>query len=181
MTYKPYSSSYKEACFQSWYAAGCPAKPSRVYEIIPKDEEGRKPQQQLLADWRIEMGWDTRASELDVRVAQKADGERVEERVAMLKEHAQISRDVARRAWEFLKESGFDTASSAVNALFRALPEERLALGISEQLVKFAQMKDDDVLKTLQEYLPRLRGDEILDLGESPDGAEPKEENEEQE
>jgi hypothetical protein len=180
MTFTPYSDRYKESCFQAWYAAGCPSKPSRVNEIIPFSEDGKKPNANLLADWRLEMGWDTRASELDARAAQKADDGLIEGRVAMLKEHAQISRDVARRAWQHLQEQGFDTASSAVNALFRALPEERLALGISEQLVKFAQMKDDDVLKTLQEYLPRLRGDEIIDLGES-ETDKPKEEDDNQE
>jgi len=52
-------------------------------------------------------------------------------------------------------------------------------MGISEQLLKFSEMKNDDITKVLSDLIPRLRGDEVLDMGETKDEEEPQEEDEE--
>ena len=170
----PYTIHYKENCFIAWYASGRPDKIPQIQKIIPEDELERKPGIGVLASWRDEMGWDWRADELDAKADSVVENELVNMRVVMLKEQASRGKELQTKGMEYLRDSGFDTSSSAVSAIFKGADLERTSRGISDRIVKLLQLDDDKLLGRVQKLL-----DEASDSGEiiDIDATEVEEEN----
>lgn len=161
-----YSDNYIEICFQTWYSAGRPAMPALI-DIVPKDENGRKPTPNTVGDWRKILMWDVRADDLDARALQLADDALVVQKAEMLKRHAENAKKIADKALNFLvndDDGGFDSSSSAVNAYFRGVEEERTAKGISDLIVRMSRMNNEELK---QEIIKRLKrgseNDQIID------------------
>lgn len=164
----PYTEHYKEECFKEWYSAGRPSRPTKILEVISPDETGRKPKVPLITAWRDELLWDVRADELDARANAITDDELVNQRVLMLKEHAARGRELQVKGMEYLRETGFDTSSSAVSAIFKGSELERTSRGISERLIGLLKLPDDRLTEEVQKLLDEAADSgEIIDVGEA--------------
>ncbi len=164
-----YSDVYIEKVFYVWYSHGRPSRfPSDFTTLIPEDEHNRKPKIALILKWRNERNWDLRADELDARAMQIVDDEVVLQKAKMLRRQAEIGFELQEKGMQALREEGFDTSASAVNAVVRGVEIERSSRGISEFLMKLSKMSDADI----KEELARLaiREDSIiLDAEEKED------------
>jgi len=164
---RPYTEHYKVACRDAWYAAGKPDRATQILEIIPEDEYGRKPNKQLLPDWRREMAWDVWADELDLRAEAIVDDELVNARVIMLKRQAATAKELQEDGIEYLREKGHDTSASAVRAIIQGAELERTSRGISEKIIKLHKMTDEKLMEEAQKYLGKAEeSGEVIDLGE---------------
>jgi len=169
-----YTSHYKETCFIAWYSAGRPDKIPQIQEIIPEDENGRKPSIPTVAMWRDEMGWDWRADELDAKANSIVDDELINHRVLMLKEQAAIGKELQLKGIEHIREQGFDTSSSALGAVVKGAELERTSRGISERLVKISKLSNDRLLESIGKLLDEANeSGEIIDV----DAVEDKEDD----
>lgn len=178
----PYSEAYKEACFQAWYLAGRPRSLSKIIELMPSDDKGRRPGTQVVRSWRSEMGWDVRADELDAKATLIANDNLVATRVQMLKEQASKAKELQEMGLEHLREYGFDSASSAVSAVIKGAELERVSKGITEQIMALLQMNDKRLTETTMGLLERLNvpaTGEIIDVGEVDDEETPEEDDSE--
>lgn len=162
----PYSEAYKERCKVAWYDGGRPDSMTRILEIVPEDEHGRKPHRTVLVAWRDENGWDVWADELDVRADMEIDDFLISQRVKMLKEQATVGREMRVKGMNHLREqTGFDTSASAVTAVIQGAKLERSSLGISEKLEKLLLMDSDDLTKEAVKLLGIAKDSgEILDI-----------------
>ena len=185
-TFVIYTDSYKEACFQAWYAAGKPTLVKDLLEALPEDEHGRKPHQDVVRRWRNADNWDIRADGLDARVNRQIEDTLVSQKVEMLKKQAQRARQLQEDGMEYLAENGFDSSSSALTAIFKGADLERSSLGLSDAILKLAQMNNDELMAETQKMLQRFadsgESPDILDAAEVPDEYEKEiEENDESE
>lgn len=176
----PYTSQYKEECFRAWYAADRPTRADELEEILPEDKYKRKPNLEVLRRWRngdnVEESWDVRADKLDLKARAIADDKAINSKVKMLEEQAARAKKIQNQGAEYLDAEGFDSSSSAVQAIIRGAQLERESRGLSTTILKLAQLGDDDLLSETQKLVERL-----LESGESViiDVEEVLEENEE--
>ena len=167
----PYTSQYKEACFQSWYAANRPTYSDALMEALPEDEYGRKPVLDTIRNWRNEDNWDLWADKLDIRAREKADGKAINAKVDMLEKQAKRGLMLQDKAAEYFEENEFDSSSSAVQGLIQGAKLERESRGLSTALLRVMQLGDDELISETQKLLERAleSGDDIIDVAEIED------------
>jgi len=162
-----YSEFYKEQVFLAWYNAGRPYIRKKIEEAIPEDEYGRKPDMQSFRQWRDELNWGARGDELDARVIKEAEDVAVQSKILMLKEQAARARKMQQQAEEFLDEQGFDSSSSAVQALIRGGEWEMKTRGMSQTLMKILELDNDGLMSETQALVERLlQTGEVIDVAE---------------
>ena len=149
-----YPDDYFEQCFQSWYAAGCPINPVKVIEVIP-EFDGDKPTWNTIRRTMSERGWAERADAMNSKAIQIAEDNLIHKKADMLARQAQMAQEVQESAMEYLRTEGYDSSSSAVQALFKAADLELTRTGLSETIVKIARMSGDELMKEAAELLKR--------------------------
>ena len=164
-----YTEDYKNSCKIAWYNASRPRSTKDWLAVTPKDVHGRKPSIIILRNWKSEMMWDFWADDMDSRAMQKVENTIVARRAAMFEKHAKAASDWQEAAWKHIQAEGFDSSASAVQAFFKAVETERTSLGISELMIKMAQM---DTGQLQEEFIKLVnRGSEnnqIIDVDEIP-------------
>ncbi len=145
--YITYPESYIENVRNVWYSLERPGM-EKVHDAIP-DFQGNKPSIPTLLKWKERYMWDFWADGLDLQVSQQVQDKLVAQRASMLERHAIMSQEMQDMAFDYLKAEGFDTSSSAVNAIVKGIEIERESRGISEYLVRMTQMSNDELLQEI--------------------------------
>lgn len=172
-----WSLEYQRRCFDAWYLNDRPEQPIRIREIIPANEEGKKPTTQAIRSWMTD--WYFLADELDLRVEEKANKSLVDKRVKILVRHQENSVKVQGKAMDYLMNEGFDSSASAVQALFRGMEEERKTEGFSDLLERLENMTNNQVRDQIINLINRATEnnqiesnpglpDEIIDAEDTP-------------
>ena len=165
--FKAYSDEYKEACFMSWYKAGCPNSMETTLKIMPPNPDGIQPRRSTILSWREEMGWAQRADLYNARAAQELETEMVESRKAMLRKHAEEGSKLQDLGMKYLEgTTGIENDSTALRAVLEGAVLERTSLGLSEALTRIMKMSDDQLVNEVQNILKNARTDKIIDMGE---------------
>lgn len=157
--------------FEIWYSSGCPTW-GELQAKIPADERGRVPHKDHISRWAQENQWRIRADELNGRAIQKAEDNLVAGQVAMWAEHADRAREVASQAFDYIKERGFDSSASAIQALKWAQEEERKTRGAEAFIAIVKDKSNDDLIKMVRDLATRQlsSAEEIVDVtAEEPD------------
>jgi len=157
-----YTEEYKRQCRIAWYAGGRPDNSTQLHELIPEDEHGRKPHRTVLMDWRNEDGWDIWADELDLRSEIEVDDMLVAQRVRMLKAQASRGLEMQVKGMDYIREKGFDSSASAVNAVVQGTKIERTSRGISEKIEKLLTMDDEALTKETMKLLGAAKEDGVV-------------------
>ena len=152
--WKSYTESYKRIVFQTWYSQGRPAI-KKLHDLIPVDEDNRKPSTHVLKKWRVELGWEMQADELDTKAIILSDDFLVEQKSQMLMRQAQTGFVLQQIGLAALISGGFDSSSAAVNAVIRGAELERSSRGIGEALRKMVDMSDDELSKKIMADIER--------------------------
>ena len=161
-----YSDHYKEECFKAWYAGGRPNKIPQIAELLPEHDK-KKPNPQTLTKWRDELYWDVRADELDARANAIVDDDLVNQRVLMLREQASKGKLLQVLGMEYIMEHDFDTSASAVTAVIKGANLEKTSRGISERLMKLADITDDKLTAEVQKLVDQIdKSGEVIDMEE---------------
>lgn len=164
MDSRAYTEEYKKKCKIAWYAGGRPDKLPTILELVPEDEYGRKPHKTVLANWRDEDGWDIWADELDIRADMEIDDFLVAQRIQMLKEQGSNAQEIRRKSLNYLRDKGFDSSASAVNAWVQSTKIERSSRGISERLERLLTMDDEQLTREAMKMLGEAQASgEVLD------------------
>lgn len=160
-----YTPQYKESCFQVWYSLGRPKNLKACMDKFPPDEYGRKPTSKFLNVWKKQLGWDAKADTLDNKAMVIVENDLVTRKAEMLRKQAAVGFDLQQMGMEHLKAHGFDSASSAVNAVIRGAELERSSRGIGELMVRMATMTDAELEQEIIKELNRA-----ADSGQIVDG-----------
>lgn len=159
----PYTEAYKETCFQVWYAAGRPSSRQAV-KIIPADEHNRKPTYVLLSTWIRLLGWNDRAKEMDHEVTKQMETYAVEQRVDMLKRHAESAKQLQLEGIKYLLEHPPEKTADAIRMVTEGIRIEKESVGLPEALTKIAEMKDKPLTELIGQLINRLTPNEIKQL-----------------
>lgn len=157
-----YTDTYREKCFQAWYAAGRSTRATDVLEVIPVDELGRKPNKNVIYKWMNET-WNLRADELDAKAVQLADDSLIIQKAEMLKAQAIRGETLQKKGIEYIETEGFDSAASAVQAVIRGAELERVSRGVGDLLVRMAKMSEGDLKEEIMKRLQILSDDSAID------------------
>ena len=154
-----FDKEYRESCFYAWYSAGCP---KIIRNAVPQAKDGRRPTSTTLQRWSRDDGWRQRADAMDAEMSLTVDREIIERKKQDYLEMSESGRTLLKSAMDYLKEEGFDSASSAVRAI---------AVG-SEMVSKYsraAEMVDAVLGKTdrqIEKEIYRLLGKNTMDDSE---------------
>lgn len=166
-----WTQTYQRQCFDAWYLGGRPNLPIRIREIIPLDENGRKPSVSTIKRWITSGMWDWRADELDARVEQAADESLVKNKIEILQRHQENAKQIEAISLTHIKAEGFDSSASAVQAYFRATEEERKTAGFSDLLEKLESMTNNQVRDQIINLINRAtENDQVIEEGEETAG-----------
>lgn len=83
------------------------------------------------------------------------EDELVKAQVLMWKEHASHAREIAHEAFVYLKENGFDSASSAVSAIKWAQEEERKTRGAEAFITAVKNASTEELIKSVRQLAER--------------------------
>lgn len=159
-----YSQDYIKKCFDAWYLAGRPSRPSDIKSIIPESILGTKPHVSQIRLWIVQGAWDAWADELDAKAYQIDDSALINAKAQMLREHLEQAKQVAAKALTHILKHDFDSSSSAVTAFFKGLEEQRKTQGFSDLLEKLDKMTNNDVEREIINLLNRAsENDQIID------------------
>lgn len=165
--FTPYTETYKEKCFITWYQLG---RPDNVYEVLekfPPDEHERRPSKRVLRLWRIEDGWDNKADVLDTEAKSLVYGSLITEKAEMLRRHAKMGYDLMSAGMAHISSGTFDSSSAAVSAVIRGAELERESRGIGELIVKMSKMSEEDLKQEIMRRIARAsENGQIIDAGE---------------
>ncbi len=163
-----YNQDYIKKCFDAWYLAGRPNTPTGIRRIIPEHESGKKPSTRTIYYWSVQGAWDLWADEMDARVATLSDESLVQHKAQMLKIHQEQAKEVSLKALEHIRKEGFDSSSSAVQAFFRGLEEQRKTAGFSDLLERLEKMTNNQVEQEIIALLTRASdNDQIIEAESS--------------
>lgn len=161
-----FSEMYKRKCFDIWYLQGCPNVAVTIQDMLPLDEKGRKPSTQKIRKWLP--NWIMKADELDQKVEEENDAILVNEKLEILKRHQEQAIKAQSIALAYIEKEGFDSSSSAVQALFRGMEEERKTQGFSDLLERLDSMTNNQVRDQIINLINRAtENNQIVEEGEA--------------
>lgn len=160
---RAFSELYRNECFAVWELNNHPNMKDLLTMLKP-DEEGEYPSEATLTKWKTFYRWEERATDVQLKVEENTDRMLVQTRMEMMKRHAAMAQKIQDMAFDYLKETGFDSSASAVAALFKGFGEEKQSRGMEQALDKVFSMNDEDLQKTMNRLLARAKGLDVDDV-----------------
>lgn len=179
-TYTTFDENYKERTKIFWYSAGrpeCTVLKSKLENEGLTNEGGKTPSLELLRKW-VADGWHEWADIMDARASELVETEIVQQKASMLREQAlrgQRLQELGMAYLENQESGGFDSGSSAVNAVIRGAELERTSRGIGDALLRMAKMTDEELKQEIISQLERAsRSNQIIEAEEVKPDTESK-------
>jgi hypothetical protein len=174
----PYDENYKDKCKMLWYSLGR-VEPMQVVRSLKKDnvtdEHGRFPTNIMVAKWMRELSWHIWADEMDAKAMVLVEDDLIMRKVAMLRQQAERGFELQMMGMKSLREDGFDSSSSAVQAVKVGVDIERTARGIGEMILKLAKMDDDTLVNEIQKELSKGVSGQVIEAEEVDTESTPQE------
>lgn len=150
-----FNENYRDYVRAAWLRTGKKSA-ANLYTIIDPDEEGgRKPTIETLKHWIVE-DFRPYAEELDKQVTDKMNDLYVLEKVEMMKRHAETGKEMQNIALDWLRTHKDEiNAIAAARILISGIDIERASKGIPQALQKMMQMKDEDIMKRIEDIVSR--------------------------
>jgi hypothetical protein len=171
-----YTSDYKEACFLIWYKNGCPSL-RKLAPIVPISSVGKRATEWALRTWYKKDEWKKRADGMDAEVSREINKEAIEEKILMLKRHADAAGHLVKLGLDYLDNHDIDKAADAIRAITVGIEQERAARGMpialnemekltTEQLVRYVEKQ----MTTETPLLPDESGEESDEKSDDASG-----------
>lgn len=157
-TYSTFSQEYTDKCKIFWYSSGRPdaVKFKRILEDNKfQDEKKKIPSLPLLRTWIINYGWNEWADIMDARASELVETSIVEQKAKMLRQQAEMGERLQLLGMKFLSTDGFDSSSSAVQAVIKGAELERTSRGIGETIMRLMKLTDDELKNEIISQLHR--------------------------
>src|SRR5512139_373102 len=154
MALEEYSQQYIEACFSKWMALGCPAL-VELQKKVDLDEYGRRPAVKRFLEWSTEGSWRERKDAILGKASAIMETELVDETVKMWRKHASVADQVGSAAYRYIQEHGFDSSTSALQALKWAQEEERKTRGAEALVSTIRNAANEDLVSEIRKLAAR--------------------------
>lgn len=154
-----YDDNYVEQAFWIWYNKGKLNANALVTELSLVFGE-KVPHAITLSSW-IKDNWRERAEELDKRARDEFSAEVIHNKVAMLRRHAEVGKELQEIGLKWIRENKDQLTANTVARLIKDGYEiERASVGVPEALEKMLSTSDDELIKQIEAAIT----DEDLDL-----------------
>lgn len=148
-----YDQEYKVALFYDWYNAGRPSI-TKFYPQVKEDAQGIRPSKETVRHWIYE-DFKEQADFLDKQITDEMNRRMIEVKIEMLSRHAQLGLDLQTRALDELRNIDKLSEAGAIRLLEFSVKLEHECRGIPEMLSKIAKMKDNDLMKEINELVTK--------------------------
>jgi hypothetical protein len=156
-----YTSDYKEACFLIWYKNGRPSL-RKLAPIIPISSVGGRATEWALRSWYKSDKWKERADGMDSEVSREMNKEAIEEKILMLKRHADAAGRLVQMGVDYLDDHGIDKGADAIRAIVSGIEQERAARGMPIALNEMEKWTTAQLVGYIEKQL----------VGENPVGSD---------
>jgi len=156
-----FSDEYKKQIFILWYNSGKPSPGDLKLFIKEPDPLTNRFFTESQLKHLINSEFRALADYFDNEVAKALETKLVSEKVEMLREHAELGKNIAKMGMDYLEEHGIGGSRNALNAIIQGLKIERESRGTPIELAKIAKMSDDQIIEELKDL---VEGSEILSL-----------------
>ena len=155
-SYYVYSETYKIECRAAWYQHECPS-PRRTVElnILPEDEQGKKADETALTRWMKEDSWSQWADGMNADLSVRVEEKLLQNRVALIEEQLEQNKKIRDKAFEEIRENGFDSSAAAVSAFFKSSAEERGLMQVQKVIEDLARLESGDLQKKFRDLARR--------------------------
>ena len=147
-----YTADYKEACFLIWYKNGCPSL-RKLAPIIPISSVGGRATEWALRAWYKKDEWKKRADGMDAEVSREINKEAIEEKILMLKRHADAAGRLVRLGLDYLDNHGIDKSADAIRAIAVGVEQERAARGMPIALNEMEKWTTEQLVGYIEKQL----------------------------
>jgi len=152
---KDFNETYKLEVRNIWFRSGKKSAGSILGMISPDPEARRKPSLETMKKWIAEE-FRPFADDLDQQVNDELAARMIREKVEMLDRHAETGKEMQNIALTWLRNHEDDiNAIAAARILISGIDIERASKGIPKALEKMMQMKDEDIVKRIQDIISR--------------------------
>jgi hypothetical protein len=107
---------------------------------------------------------------MDVEVARQNDEKAIQQKIDMLRRHAEVSMALIERGEAYLKEHGVQKAADAIRAIALGMERESLSRGFRIALDDMGKKSDEELVRLVEQRMGLANGvsDDAID-GESTD------------
>jgi hypothetical protein len=147
-----YTPDYREACFLIWYKNGRPSL-RKLAPILPIASVGKRATEWALRAWYKKDEWKKRADGMDAEVSREINKEAIEEKILMLKRHADASGKLIKMGVDYLEEHGITKGVDAIRAVTKGMEMERAARGMPIALSEMDTWSDEQLVRYVEKQL----------------------------
>ena len=166
---KTYTDEYIDKAFYVWYESNRKST-KYVIEHLPDNEDGKRPGNLTVENWKKEYGWRERADALDAEMSRKMDEEVINRRMDMFKKHEALGDTLIEKGKAFLDEKGITSDQAAIRAIDLGISTQRVSVGMAEAYLKISKMTNEQITANLAKLLGSPENkEEIIDAEEIDD------------
>ena len=169
-----YTADYKEACFLIWYKNGCPSL-RKLAPIVPISSVGGRATEWALRAWYKKDEWKKRADGMDAEVSREINKEAIEEKILMLKRHADAAGRLVQLGLDYLDSHDLDKSADAIRAIATGIEQERAARGMPIALNEMEKLTTEQLVRYVEKQMstatPLLPDEVEGEQEEQPDEA----------
>jgi hypothetical protein len=167
-----YTPDYREACFLIWYKNGRPSL-RKLAPILPIASVGKRATEWALRAWYKKDEWKKRADGMDSEVSREMNKEAIEEKILMLKRHADAAGRLVKLGLDYLDNHNIDKSADAIRAISVGIEQERAARGMPIALNEMEKWTTDQLVSYIEKQLstetPPLPGESEEGEGDPAD------------
>jgi hypothetical protein len=167
-----YTPDYREACFLIWYKNGRPSL-RKLAPILPIASVGKRATEWALRAWYKKDEWKKRADGMDSEVSREMNKEAIEEKILMLKRHADAAGRLVKLDLDYLDNHNIDKSADAIRAISVGIEQERAARGMPIALNEMEKWTTDQLVSYIEKQLstetPPLPGESEEGEGDPAD------------
>lgn len=159
---------YIEDAFWIWYRSGR-VTADELRKLLP-DREGQLPAKQTIYEWRSVNRWTDRADALDLQVTREVEKQAIQERVEMLRHHADVGRELLDKGIRYLRKNPLEDDRAAIHAIRVGSQLEMQSRGLPDAVFKAAEMSDQQLGNVIEKLMDKIPEGSLQDMVEVIEG-----------
>jgi len=155
-----FTPEYKNSVFLEWYNLGRP-NPQKFALVIKPDNWGNQPTKVTLDHW-IHEDFKEKADLLDQQVEEEMNKRLIQQKIEMLTRHAQVGRDMQKRAIAELEKLETLSEAGSIRLLEFGARLERESAGIPEMLKDIMKLTDEQLVQKIQDLVTKSPSSQLI-------------------
>ena len=167
-----FSTEFHQKAFAIWYKCNRPTY-KQLRQIMLDSGEERVPPYHTFAMWHGIDSWDEHADALDAQAEQAGDKEIIQQRAEIIREGANVGKELVDMGMEFLRKEGIENSADAIRAIGKGMELEEKLLGWAAVFKRVSEADDAELSRMIKKYMTgEIIEATATDATEQPDDTE---------